>query len=152
LTTFAKKSALLSPKTRSGGGTSDKWRVTSNWQGTEEDFQGVLPICDQAYPNYDSVTDQQPEASVAAATKAAPFRGQKPPTNFIRAAEGMAFAAARVRRKYVRWAGKAEPFRTAGGGAHQTSRSVAILDSLDSCLPPPSTLPHIGYRRERASG
>jgi len=38
-------------------------------------------------------------------------------TNHIRAAEGIAFAAARMRRKAKQGAGKAEPFRTAGGEA-----------------------------------
>jgi len=49
--------------------------------------------------------------------KAPPFRCRELPTNLVRAAEGIAFAAARMRRKGERWAGKAEPFRTAGGEA-----------------------------------
>ena len=49
--------------------------------------------------------------------KALPFRCWVLLTNLIRAAEGIAFAAARMKRKGGRLAGKAEPFRIAGGEA-----------------------------------
>ena len=49
--------------------------------------------------------------------KATPFRCRETLNNLIRAAEGIAFAAARMRRKGGRWAGKAEPFRIAVGEA-----------------------------------
>ena len=71
--------------------------------------------------------------------KAAPFRCGRPSISLISAASpDSSGLAALMRRKFLRWAGKAEPFRGAGGEAHrQTARSSAKLDSLDRM--PPAT-------------
>jgi NADPH2:quinone reductase len=47
--------------------------------------------------------------------KAPPFRRGKPPLNLLRAPGRHSLPAARRKRKRARWAGKAEPFRTAAG-------------------------------------
>ena len=69
-------------------------------------------------PNYDPITEGRPAASPPALRKGCAFplreATDKPDP---RRPEGYDFQAAWIRRKSVRWAGKAEPLRRAGGEA-----------------------------------